>query len=212
VFAISRSETKLPDQPQGRIAPRFDSRRGEKRPLTTSTRVAFGLLARRRDGSWDTVAVEGLPPQSLAVSPAGTPSLSHQTSFHLRGKPMHELACGPDTRLNARVPTTCRIPSDSGSPIVVRSNSVLIILDDRFREGFGRHLIMGPHVTASDACCPRHTRHAIITPAGRPIAAAVGLEAAGWSSHYRQAVRRWGEGSSAYPSIRLLFLGYEMTA
>lgn len=32
--------------------------------------VSFGTLARRRNGSWDTTGVEGLPPQSLAVSKA----------------------------------------------------------------------------------------------------------------------------------------------
>jgi cytochrome c peroxidase len=39
--------------------------------------VAFGSLSRRQDGSWDTSHVEGLPPQSLAVSKsAARPTLT----------------------------------------------------------------------------------------------------------------------------------------
>ena len=38
--------------------------------------VGFGTLRRRDDGSWDTTAVEGLPPQSLAsAGPGDSPSL-----------------------------------------------------------------------------------------------------------------------------------------
>jgi len=50
-------------------------RPGESRPLV-SLGISFGVLARRPDGTWDTRAVEGLPPQSL-LTPASTgkPSL-----------------------------------------------------------------------------------------------------------------------------------------
>src|SRR5205807_5495905 len=41
-----------------------------------SKRISFGTLARRADGTWNTRGVEGLPPQCLRTTPAGTgPSL-----------------------------------------------------------------------------------------------------------------------------------------
>jgi cytochrome c peroxidase len=53
-------------------------------PLRTKG-VAFGTLARRADGSWDTSRVEGIPAQSLAVGAAGgAPSLIIRP-FHQSG-------------------------------------------------------------------------------------------------------------------------------
>ncbi len=48
---------------------------GQSKPLS-SKGVAFGMLGRRANGTWDTSRVEGLPPQSLITSAAiGKPSL-----------------------------------------------------------------------------------------------------------------------------------------
>jgi hypothetical protein len=48
---------------------------GQSAPLVASG-ISFGTLARRRDGTWNTAAVEGLPPQSLlAAGVAHKPSL-----------------------------------------------------------------------------------------------------------------------------------------
>ena len=48
---------------------------GQSKRLT-SQGISFGVLARRRDGTWNTQAVEGLPPQSLRTSVSSiTPSL-----------------------------------------------------------------------------------------------------------------------------------------
>src|SRR5439155_3161674 len=48
---------------------------GQSKPLR-SQGIAFGTLARRADGTWNTRAVDGLPPQSVRTSsPAGKPSL-----------------------------------------------------------------------------------------------------------------------------------------
>jgi hypothetical protein len=47
---------------------------GQSKPLV-SKGVSFGTLARRRDGSWDTSRVEGLPPQSLSGARGGPPPL-----------------------------------------------------------------------------------------------------------------------------------------
>ena len=44
-----------------------------KRLLTQG--ISFGTLERRRDGTWNTQAVEGLPPQSLRTAASITPSL-----------------------------------------------------------------------------------------------------------------------------------------
>ncbi len=51
----------------------------------TSTGISFGTLSRRVDGTWDTSAVEGLPPESLASSGPGNPPSLVIRPFHQVG-------------------------------------------------------------------------------------------------------------------------------
>jgi mono/diheme cytochrome c family protein len=57
---------------------------GGSAPLT-SKGIDFGELRRLGDGSWDTAAVEGLPPQSLASSGPGEPPSLVIHPFHQSG-------------------------------------------------------------------------------------------------------------------------------
>ncbi len=52
------------------------------RARLVSKGISFGVLARNMDGSWNTAAVEGLPPQSLLSSDAGHPPSLLILPFH----------------------------------------------------------------------------------------------------------------------------------
>ena len=69
VEMLAREMTQDLQQTRDTIRP------GQSKPLV-SKGISFGTLARRRDGTWITERVEGLPPQSLdSTSTAPTPSL-----------------------------------------------------------------------------------------------------------------------------------------